>query len=89
MFNLPELDVASHTSQMLGHQASSSTIEEDDEDSERAAYTRIKELGRLSTQVGQRLLDTTRRDKTLVSFHQTYHILHTLIRPFLFSSSSS
>jgi len=68
VFDFPELDMALQTSRMLGHWAASSTIEEDDEDSKHADYTITKELGRSSTQVGQRFLDATMRNKTLVSF---------------------
>jgi len=76
IFDFPELDMALQTSQMLGHWASSSTIEEDDEDYKRAAYTIPTELGRSSTQVVQRLLDATRRNKTLVSFLSTCRTSH-------------
>ena len=78
VFDSPELDMALRTPQTLGHWSSSSTIEEDDEDSNRAAYTITKELGRSSTQVGQRLLDATMRNKTLVSFTLDLSQVHTV-----------
>ena len=87
--NFPELNIALKTSRMLRRWASSSTIEEEPDDSECAPYTRTGEWGRFSMQVGQKVLDATTRSKALVSFLQTYHISHTLTRPFLFSSSSS
>ena len=82
-----ELDIALQTSQMSRRRALTSTIKEDEEadNSKHAAYTKTKEWGRLSTQVGQRLLDATTRNKTLVSFLQTCRASHTLTRPFLLS----
>jgi len=87
--NFPELDITLKTSRMLRHWPSSSTIEEEADDSDCAPYTGTKEWGRFSMQVGQKMLDATMKNKVLVSYLQTYRILHTLIRPFFLSSSSS
>jgi len=88
--NFPKLDIALQTLHMLGRWASSSTIKEEaNNNSKFAHYTGTKEWGRLLMQVGQRMLDATMRNKTLVSFLQTYRMSHTLTRPFLLSSSSS
>jgi len=88
--NLAELNIALRTSRRCW--ASLSTIDEEEEeasDNDHASYTCMKEWGRLPTQVGQRLLDATRKNKVLVSCLQTYYTSHTLTRPLLFSSSSS
>jgi len=84
-FNSTELDTALQTSQMLGRWLSSSTIEEEESGSFRhAPYTGMKGWGRLSIQVGQRVLNATTRNKTLVSFLQICRTLHPLTVPFFF-----
>jgi len=76
--NLAELNIALRTSRRCW--ASLSTIDEEEEeasDNDHASYTCMKEWGRLPTQVGQRLLDATRKNKVLVSCLQTYlHLAH-------------